>query len=461
MVQTLWQEFLTIVREQVGSRVVETWFKAVRCIRWDSQHKCMYLEAPNHFVKEWLSTHYKELFVTHLSRLLNESKISIEFIDAHNGANAHHAMIKPAVVATAAPEQFKAAVPLTKMSRIEAPRGRVGLNATYVFDSFVVGPSNQLAFAAALAVTEKPGKLYNPLFIYGPSGLGKTHLLHAIGNKINESNKKSRILYQTADRFVNEFISAIRFDKMYQFEAKYKDIDVLLVDDIQFISNKEQTQEAFFHIFNMLHQTHKQIVFTSDSMPCDIAGLAERMRSRLEGGLIADIKFPTLETKIAILQKKAQFNNIELPSDVAYFIASHHYNNIRELEGTLVRLIAYMALAQEMLTLELAQRVLQKNKMTDAAVPSLMSIAQKVMLHCEVTLTELRSSKRNKELAQARHIAMYLMKKHTTSSLKEIGIFFSRTDHTTVLHAYEKIEQLLITHQETQHLIKKIEQALT
>lgn len=459
MIQTLWQEFLTIVREQVGSRVVETWFKAVRCIRWDSQHKKMYLEAPNHFVKEWLSSHYEDIFIKNLSRLLNEPKISVEFIDASVLPTTEPALIKPAVL-VAQKTQFTAALPIVKQAKIEPLRSRGSLNSSYFFESFVVGPSNELACAAAIAITEKPGKLYNPLFIYGPSGLGKTHLLHAIGNKIKDTHKRAHVLYQSADRFVNEFISAIRFDKMYQFEAKYKDIDVLLVDDIQFISHKEQTQEAFFHIFNTLHQAHKQIVFTSDSLPCDIAGLAERMRSRLEGGLIADIQFPTLETKMAILQKKASLNNLELPHEVAHFMATHYYNNIRELEGALMRLIAYSALTQEVLTLELAQRIFQKNKTSDSAAPSLMLIAEKVMMHCGVTLAELRSAKRNKELARARHLAMYLMKKHTTSSLKEIGIFLARSDHTTVLHAYEKIAQLLSDHQETQHVIKKIEQTL-
>lgn len=461
MIQTLWQEFLTIVREEVGSNVVETWFKAVHCVRWDSHNKVVHLSAPNPFVKDWISQHYHDLFIKHLSRLLNEQQVSILVTD--NKSASFPAAIQPAIKAPVVQPIFTAAKSL-KQSPVVALKAlgtlRNALNPAYVFDSFVVGPSNKLAFSAALAVSEKPARQYNPLFIYGPSGLGKTHLLHAIGNKIKEQNRQANILYQSADRFVNEFINAIRFDKVYQFESKYKDIDVLLVDDIQFISNKEQTQEAFFHIFNTLHQSHKQIVVTSDSMPCDIAGLAERMRSRLEGGLIADIQIPTLETKIAILKKKASLSYEELPDDVAYFIASQGFTNIREIEGALIRLFASSSLTKQALTLELAQKIFQRSKSSVNQPPDLMTIAQRVVEQCQTTLAELRSAKRDKEITFARHIAMYLMKKHTNHSLKDIGMFLARRDHTTVMHAYEKILQQIELKPEISEIVGKIENEL-
>lgn len=462
MMHTLWQEFLTIVREEVGSSVVETWFKAVHCLRWDSHHKIVYLIAPNQFAKEWISQHYHDVFVKHLARLLNERQVSIVFTDMPKPSH-DDSFIKPAVVAPQPKNVFTAAKPLRASTAVAvAPvqqgiRSRSGLNATFVFDSFVVGPSNKLAFAAAVAVSEKPGRLYNPLFIYGPSGLGKTHLLHAIGNAIKGSQPKCHVLYQSAERFVQEFINAIRFDRVYQFESKYKDVDVLLVDDIQSISNKEQTQEAFFHIFNVLHQAHKQIVFTSDSMPRDIEGLAQRMRSRLEGGLIVDIQIPTLETKVAILKKKAALNHDELPDDVAIAIAERQYQNIRELEGALIRVLAHSTLTSEELSVELVDRVLQKTKPTQSVSLELATIAEAVVRHSGFSLAELRSEKRDKELAGARHIAMFLMKKHTSFSLKEIGVFFARRDHTTVLHAYEKISTLSKTEHDVSEKIHVIE----
>jgi len=298
VIESIWEEFLKIVREEAGSRVVETWLKAVSLSRWDAIEKIVYLQAPNTFVKEWLKSNYTQLFSLHLGRLLNVDSPRIVFINDEKDKTfvpATSAEIVPLV-------QSKPRKALVKTS---AFKSHGFINRSYTFDTFVVGPSNQLSYAAAHAVTEKPGCLYNPLFIYGDSGLGKTHLMHAIANEIKEKNKKASILYQTTDRFVNEFINAIRFDKVHKFKAKYKDIDVLLIDDVQFISNKEQTQEAFFHIFNSLHDAHKQIVFSSDAIPQNIQGLAERLRSRMSWGLVTDIYTPTLETKIAILKKKS------------------------------------------------------------------------------------------------------------------------------------------------------------
>lgn len=456
--QDIWQAFLTIIREEFGSRIVETWFKALQFKQWDAYHKKIILEAPNKFVADWLKENYMPLFQQHLGRLLNEPSITIIFLQADT-APSNTTIVPAMTIPAEKPVHFTAARPLVSKAPVKALTGKTApsLNHAYTFDSFIVGPSNYMAFAAAQAVAETPGRLYNPLFMYGGSGLGKTHLLHAIGNYVKNANKKMHIFYQSADRFVHEFIQAIRFDKVYQFEIKYKDIDVLLIDDIQFISNKEQTQEAFFHIFNLLHQCKKQIVCSSDSMPCDIAGLADRMRSRLEGGLIADIQLPTLETKIAILKQKAEQQSIMLDDEIATFIATKVYSNIRELEGALIRVLAHAQLAQQPLSLEVAHKALNRSPEHKVPTIDLPRIVQIVAQHFEYSTTEIRSAKRNKELTHARHVTLYMMKKLTSRSLREIGTFLQRKDHTTVLHALEKIEQQKITDKQLASLLQQLE----
>ncbi|MFA6066007.1 MAG: chromosomal replication initiator protein DnaA [Candidatus Babeliaceae bacterium] len=439
----IWQEFLKIVREEAGSRVVETWFKAVSLLKWDEHKKTVYLIAPNNYVQQWIKNHYLELIKKHLGRLLNENTITIVFTESLQPAIMSPASEQPETLIYKPAQSLMVKQPYSSNTHTTSlktikPRS-LSINSIYLFDTFIVGPNNTLAFSAAHAVAEKPGKLYNPLFIYGASGLGKTHLLHAIGNHIQKSFKKINILYQSADRFVHEFINAIRFDKINHFEAKYKDLDLLLVDDIQFISNKEQTQEAFFHIFNMLHQAQKQIVFTSDTLPCDIAGLAERMKSRLEGGLIADIQIPQYETKIAILKQKAEKNNECLSDEVAHYIATYPFYNIRELEGALIRISAYASLTHQPITKDLAHKVLIK-KQDDKKSIDLQKIMHHIARHFNYTQQELKSAKRNKDLVMARHIAMYFMKKLTHHSLKEISAFLDRSDHSTVIHAFDKIE---------------------
>jgi len=436
----VWEEFLKIIKEEVGSRIVETWFKAVTLSHWDTSKKIIYLEVPNAFTKQWVASHYTHLFQTHLGRLLHQESPAIVFVDVFSYP------AKPLVVGVPVTlqdeqenKQESVAGPLATQQ--SAAKNKAPLNAEYLFENFVLGPSNELAHAAAQAVAAHPGVLYNPLFIYGNSGLGKTHLLHAIGNRIKATRKKITIMYQTADRFVHEFINAIRFDKIHFFEAKYKNIDVLLIDDIQFISNKEQTQEAFFHIFNALYDAQKQIVFTSDSFPRDIQGLAERLRSRLEGGMITDIQTPTLETKIAIVKKKAESHNQQLPDDVAYSIASCALHNIRELEGALIRVLAFASLTKQPITIAMIEKVLVKVKESKTMPVDLKHIAQSVASYYSVTIQDLRSIKRNKDLSLIRHIAMYLMKKMTPVSLTEIASFWRRKDHSTVIHAVDKIEK--------------------
>lgn len=454
-----WQEFLKIIHEEVGSRVVETWFKAVQLVRWDSQRKIVYLETPNKFVKEWLKNHYMNLFETHLGRLFNEKEIHIVF--SENGSTPD---IIPATTSVDHVKQFTPARIVKQPTSIRLPEKLKNrpTNPQYTFDSFVVGPNNQLAFAAAQAICEKRGTLYNPLFIYGDSGLGKTHLLHAIGNHIKDIDKRCSIVYQSADRFIHEFIHAIRFDKIYHFENKYKDIDVLLVDDIQIISHKEQTQEAFFNIFNMLHQNQKQVVFTSDSLPRDIKGLADRIRSRLSSGLVTDIQPPAYETKIAILKQKNEIHGIPLDDTIIEYLAMHIKGTIRELEASLIRLKAFSSFTNESIDLETVQRIFAPSaKNFKDKNQELESIVRYFVKNFNCPLQKLRSNDRDRQTSHIRHMAMYMIKRMTNAPLKDIGTYFNRKDHTTVMHALDKIENQKNTDPDFHKLLNKIEQELS
>lgn len=460
MVTGIWEEFLTIAQQEVGSRIVETWFKAVTLQRWDGLNKIAYLQAPNQFVKDWIARNYLSVIQLHLGRLLHVQSPTITFVEARE-SHIHTSLVPAAVVTQAA-----VAVTDQKRAVISAPmqRSRGDINKSYTFDTFVVGPHNSLAHAAACAVTEKPGRLYNPLFIYGGSGLGKTHLLHSIGNEIRARDKKAVVLYQTTDRFVNEFINAIRFDKVVQFKEKYKSVDVLLIDDVQFISNKEQTQEAFFHIFNALYEEHKQIVFSSDTFPHDMHGLAERLRSRLSCGLVTDIYMPSLETKIAIVKKKAAFNNEHIDDDIALFIASKVVSNIRELEGAFIRVMAFASLTKQPLTLELAKKVLERLPEHASAAQTATADFERVVKYIgsyyACSLDDLRSKNRNKDLTMARQVAMFLMKKVTNKSLRDIGAYLGGRDHSTVMHAISKVELHATTHVEFSQQLTKLEQEI-
>ncbi len=435
----IWNEFLSILREEAGSRVVETWFKAITFERWNSQEKTVYLQAPNGFVRNWVQKHYLSMMQLHLGRLLHVEKPRIEF-ETQADSNSETPSKESASTSL---QVIPASIASDSHELICMPSKKIGnINNNYSFDTFVVGPSNSLAYAAAHAVTEQPGLRYNPLFIYGKSGLGKTHLMHAIGNTIRSRYKQAVVLYQTADRFVSEFITAIRFNRVHKFKSKYHSVDVLLVDDMQFISNKEHTQEAFFHIFNALYDSRKQIVFSSDTFPQDLKGIADRLRSRLASGLVTDIHEPSLETKIAILKKKAASSQEALSDEIAHFIATQVESNIRELEGALIRVIAFAALTKQEVTLEIAQKVLLRNQApkTERIDVDFHKIMKAVEKKYHVSHSELCSKKRNKELSDIRHIAMFLMKKLTDKSLRDIGSFLGGRDHSTVMHGLAKIE---------------------
>ncbi len=433
VLDTLWQEFLKILSVEVGSRVVETWFKAIGLVRWDAHTKTAYFTAPNVFVKDWVESHYRPLFSQHLGRLLNETTLNISFVETASARSAGN--LSPSTrnqSADIAKKIMPARAPIS-------PRGF--LVPHHQFDSFIVGANNSLAYAAAHAVAENPGGLYNPLLIWGAAGMGKTHLLQAIGNHLRMANKKATILYQSADRFTNEFIAAVRADRVYQFESRYKGADVLLMDDIQYIPNKEQPQEIFFQIFNTLYQARKQIVFTSNALPRDMTGLHERIRSRIEGGLVADIQLASTATRAAILHKKAALHNVVLDCAVADFMAERTTHSVRELEGWLIRVLAFASFTHQPITLELVNKVLAHTKESKKRVTDLPNVIKHVAQNFNYAVSELKSAGRSKELALARHVAVYLMKKLTDRSLREIALFLDRKDHSTIIHAIAKIEK--------------------
>lgn len=482
--QIVWNDFLNVVREEAGNQVVETWFKSVTLQQWNSFARCAILKVPNEFVKTWLQEHYIELIQKHLARLVNVSNLRIVFLCKQQEKQTPRTIIpaaslcKAIPISQADPEKIETqevgsiecdvavqtspstALVTTSQTQQAKKDRRQGLNPHYVFSSFVVGPTNSLAHAAAQAVSKQLGGAYNPLFIYGGTGLGKTHLLHAIGNEVMQKDATLCVRYETADKFINDFINAIRFDRADQFRSKYKKVDLLLLDDIQFFSNKEQTQEAFFHVFNLLYEQQKQIVMSSDMFPQEIKGLQGRLRSRMGCGLVADIQLPDLETKIAILKKKAAAHAIDLHDDVAEFIASHVVSNIRELEGALIRVSAFGSLIKESLSISLAKRVLVNVTKKKREGILLERVLKLVANHFNTSILDMRSKKRHKDLAKVRQIAFYLMKKVTDHPLQVIGKFVGGRDHSTVVHAINKVESFLKSDQELAQRIRALEQEL-
>jgi chromosomal replication initiator protein len=331
-------------------------------------------------------------------------------------------------------------------------------NPKYVFSTFVVGKSNEFAHAAAKAVAENPSQSYNPLFLYGGVGLGKTHLLHAIGHEILRTRPGLRVLYLAAEQFVNELINSIRFDRMPEFRERYRTIDVLLIDDIQFIANKERTQEEFFHTFNTLYTSQKQIILTSDSSPRNIPTLEERLRSRFEWGLIADIQPPDLETKVAILQRKAYLENSELPDDVAEFIAQQVKSNIRELEGLLTRVIAFSSLTGKPMSPALARETLKDILPEEGKRPAAADIIKAVARHYDLKVADIKSKSNSRQIVIPRQVAMYLCKKLTELSYPEIGKLFNDKHHSTVMYSVEKVSELRKTDPDFDRTLQKFEQ---
>ena len=428
----VWDEALTRIEEKVNRHSFATWFRPTTFVAL--RDNVLRVRVPNAQFREWLLKNYLAV----ISESLN---------DLGHGALVVQFDCEPE---SSRPEP----APPDRESPAVTP-----LNPKYTFESFVVGSSNQFAHAAARAVAEIPSKSYNPLFIYGGVGLGKTHLMHAIGHYIQARNRHLNLCYISSDRFINEMINAIRFDRLPAFRQKYRTVDVLLVDDIQFIAGKDRTQEEFFHIFNALHDGQKQIVISSDCPPRQIPTLEERLHSRFEWGLIADIQAPDIETKVAILNKKAEAERVEIPENVALFIASKVKTNIRELEGSLIRLIAYASLTGRDIDLPLAQEILHDLLHTEDRPITIEMIQKFVADHYNVKLTELKARNNAKAVAVPRQIAMYLTKTLTDASLPEIGKGFGGKHHSTVIHSVRKIDTLRKRDPEFDRLINSFVQA--
>src|SRR5437588_3574361 len=438
----LWNDILLAVEKRLNRQSFDTWIRPIHFEGFDKASHVLYLRAPNHVVKDWVSSNYSDVIDASLSELnLSEYQLDWTIEEDPKSSNAtkieERNDLESLDIGEMTISNSPRNNPSSLFSLLEAAESdgltpgattfvdieplENSLNPKCSFQTFVVGSCNQFAHAAALAVAEAPGKTYNPLYVYGGVGLGKTHLMHAIGHAIKERNRYLRLSYISAERFMNELINAILYDKAQTFREKYRSIDILLMDDIQFMAGKERTQEEFFHTFNALYDGQKQIVITSDCPPREIPTLEERLHSRFEWGLIADIQPPDLETKVAIIKKKAERQNIQIPDNVAMYIASKIKSNIRELEGALVRLIAYCGLTKSEVTLPMAQETLHDILGPGEKAITIEMIQKTIADHFKMRVQDLKSKNNSKSVAMPRQICMYLCKKLTGESLAQIG----------------------------------------
>ena len=431
---TVWDQVLSRIEDQVGKHSFSTWFKPTTLLSDGGQS--LSIRVPNPLFVEWLPKHYS-VVLSEALRDVGRADVRLIFVPEGSEADTTAEEIEEA---PSAPVVLRRTVNIDPEPS-EPPRAG-SLIPRYTFDTFIVGPSNQFAHAACRAVAETPSRSYNPLFIHGGVGLGKTHLMHAIGHYVVQHHPGLVLTYISSERFMNEMINAVRFDRILDFRSRYRSVDVLLVDDIQFVSGKEGTQNEFFHTFNALHDAQKQIVISSDRPPHEIPALEERLRSRFEWGLIADIQVPDVETKAAILKRKAEEEGVPLANDVAMFMASRIKSNVRELEGSLIRLIAYSSLTTKPLTIELAQDVLKNVIDLDEKAITIEQIQKHVADYYHLKLHELKSRNNSKSVAMPRQVAMYLCKSLTHKSLPEIGRSFGGKHHSTVIHSIKKVEDL-------------------
>ena len=421
---TPWDEVLERIETKLNRHSFATWFRPTTFVSQDGLS--LRVRVPNAQFKDWLTKNYQGV-IDEALRELERSDLRVTFLwDGPEPSPTADPQPQPTSPSPAPPR--------------DAPTP-TALNPKYTFETFVVGSSNQFAHAAARAVAEIPSKSYNPLFIYGGVGLGKTHLMHAIGHYVLAHHRHLALTYISSDRFINEMINAIRFDRLPAFRQKYRSVDVLLVDDVQFFAGKDRTQEEFFHIFNALHDNQKQIVISSDAPPRQIQNIEERLHSRFEWGLIADIQAPDIETKVAILKKKADADGVQLPENVALFIASKVRTNIRELEGSLIRLIAYASLTGRDLDLGLAQETLRDLLPNSDKSVTLEMIQKFVADHYNIKLADIKAKNNSKAVVVPRQIAMYLTKTLTGASLPEIGKGFGGKHHSTVIHSIQKVDE--------------------
>lgn len=426
--EPLWEKSINIIKGELSEVSFNTWIKSICPLKLDNSS--LILSVPNNFTKEILEARYITL-ISNAIQMITSKQYNIEFvIDIPNNTDDTNSKIIGASKATRN-------VISNNTEDISST-----LNPKYTFNSFVIGNSNRFAHAASLAVAESPAKAYNPLFIYGGVGLGKTHLMHAIGHYILQNNPKSKVVYVTSEKFTNELINSIKDDKNEDFRNRYRNVDVLLIDDVQFIAGKERTQEEFFHTFNTLHEANKQIILSSDRPPKEIPTLEDRLRSRFEWGLITDIQPPDFETRIAILKKKADVENLNIDNEVMVYIANKIKSNIRELEGALIRVVAYSSLTNKQINVDLAAEALKdiiSNKHSKQITIDL--IQDIVASYYNLKVEDLKSARRTRNIAFPRQIAMYLSRKLTDMSLPKIGEEFGGRDHTTVIHAYDKISE--------------------
>ncbi|MCX6551018.1 MAG: chromosomal replication initiator protein DnaA [Acidobacteria bacterium] len=446
----VWDDILSRVETKVSRHVFHTWFKPTAFVSEAGDE--VRVRVPNYLYRDWLTKHYAGLINEALAEI-ERPRVHIDFVtEGPRGDMPSMAEVVPPIAIEEAEQaeglEFR---PAGAPELVEAPAYRgvayegspaTGLNMRYTFETFVVGPSNQFAEAASRAVSEAPSRSYNPLYIYGGVGLGKTHLMHAIGHYVLRHNPQFKLTYISTERFMNEMINAVKNDRVLDFRERYRSVDVLLVDDIQFLAGKEGTQNEFFHTFNALYDAQKQIVLSSDCPPNEIPSLEERLRSRFEWGLIADIQSPDLETKVAILKKKADAESVPLPDNVAIYIAEKIKSNIRELEGSLIRLIAYASLTGREVSISLAQEVLKNVIGQDDRAVTVDMIQKSVADYYQLKVADLRSRNNSKSVAMPRQIAMYLCKALTHASLPEIGRSFGGKHHSTVIHSIRKIDTL-------------------
>jgi chromosomal replication initiator protein len=423
----LWDEILVRIETKVNRHSFYTWFRPTTFVAED--RVSVTVRVPNPLFKEWLTKHYATV-ITEATSELNRPSLAVQFV-------ADSQVDTPMI-----PLTTEEAIALESGAPPTAQLGPAGLNSRYTFDTFIVGSSNQFAHAACRAVAEAPSRSYNPLFIYGGVGLGKTHLMHAVGQYVLQHDRNLKLTYISSERFMNEMINAVRYDRVLDFRERYRSVDVLLVDDIQFLAGKEGTQTEFFHTFNALYDAQKQIVLSSDCPPREIPSLEERLRSRFEWGLTADIQSPDLETKAAILKKKAETESVPLPDNVAMYIAGKIKSNIRELEGSLIRLIAYASLTGQDISLPLAQEVLKNILDHEQKAVTIEGIQKFVADYYNLKMIDLKSRNNSKSVAKPRQIAMYLCKALTHASLPEIGRSFGGKHHSTVIHSIRKVEDL-------------------
>ncbi len=444
-----WQQASENLAKVLSERDFNTWIKPL-CYS-HREGDAVFLSVPTSFFKEWLEEHYHQMLMGALS-VTSGTNCSIELIIRETTPETESLQPEELII--------KGHQESEQVRNITSEAAFTPLNTKYTFDLFVSGTGNQFAHAAAMAVANNPADTYNPLFIYGGVGLGKSHLLNAIGHTIRTKSPDLKVCYCSAEKFMYEMVNALRQKRMEQFRTRFRNLDVLLVDDIQFISGKVGTQEEFFHTFNALYDMHKQIVITSDKFPREISDLEERLRSRFEWGLIADIQPPDLETKIAILKKKSEITRIKLPEDVIYFLASSDTRNIRELEGMLIRLGAYSSLQSVPITLDMAKESL-KDILGDRRKEITVEMIQKTVAdHFDLKLTDMKSSKRLKNLVQARQIAIWLCRDMTKASYPDIGAKFGGKDHSTVIYATKKMEQAIKDDPKIAKIIEEIKHIL-